>query len=190
MLSTLRSQTRIWAAGPRLAARPAGAGKGAQLARGALQPLRRGMKLTPRELDHLVLHNAGFLAQKRLARGVRLNKPEAKALLATQMMEMIRDGKAVHELMLLGKELLGDLPLPCLPNTAGRQHARPATACRGQRGGRVQGTARSCPGWRGTFTRSRWRTGGGAVPPCGHDPSRRVEFYRKSRCVAVERQSS
>jgi hypothetical protein len=143
MLSTLRSQTRIWAAGPRLAARPAGAGKGAQLARGALQPLRRGMKLTPRELDHLVLHNAGFLAQKRLARGLRLNKPEAKALLATQMMEMIRDGKAVHELMLLGKELLGDLPIPCLPNArrGGSTQAPPPRA-----GVSVAGGRRAPPG--------------------------------------------
>ena len=53
------------------------------------------------------LHGAGFLAQKRLARGLRLNEPEAVALLATQMLEMIRDGKPVHELMLTGKELLG-----------------------------------------------------------------------------------
>ena len=53
------------------------------------------------------LHGAGVLAQKRLARGLRLNEPEAVALLATQMLEMIRDGKPVHELMLVGKELLG-----------------------------------------------------------------------------------
>ena len=65
------------------------------------------MKLSPRELEKLTLHGAGFLAQKRLARGLRLNEPEAVALLATQMLEMIRDGKPVHELMLTGKELLG-----------------------------------------------------------------------------------
>jgi urease beta subunit/urease gamma subunit len=68
---------------------------------------RRGMKLAPRELEKLTLHNAGFLAQKRLARGLRLNEPEAVALLATQMLEMIRDGRPVHELMLVGKEVLG-----------------------------------------------------------------------------------
>ena len=66
------------------------------------------MKLTPREIDHLRLHNAGFLAQKRLARGVRLNLPEAVALLATQTLEFIRDGKkSVAELMDLGRQLLG-----------------------------------------------------------------------------------
>ena len=41
------------------------------------------MHLTPREIDKLMLHQAGFLAQKRLARGVRLNYPEAVALIAT-----------------------------------------------------------------------------------------------------------
>ena len=48
---------------------------------------RRGMKLTPRELDHLRLSQAGQLAQRRLARGLRLNHPEAVALLTSQMME-------------------------------------------------------------------------------------------------------
>lgn len=66
------------------------------------------MKLTPRELDHLRLHNAGFLAQKRLARGVRLNLAEATALLASQSLEYIRDGqKSVAELMDLGRQMLG-----------------------------------------------------------------------------------
>ena len=44
------------------------------------------MHLTPHELDKLTLHQAGFLAQKRLARGVRLNHPETIALIATQIM--------------------------------------------------------------------------------------------------------
>lgn len=43
------------------------------------------MKLTPKEVDKLGLHNAGFLAQKRLARGLRLNCTEAVALIATQV---------------------------------------------------------------------------------------------------------
>lgn len=43
------------------------------------------MRLSPRELDHLKLHNVGFLAQKRLARGVKLNYPESVALIATQV---------------------------------------------------------------------------------------------------------
>jgi urease subunit gamma/beta len=65
------------------------------------------MHLTPREVDKLVLHQAGFLAQKRLARGLRLNYPEAVALIATQLLELIRDGRSVAELMDLGRQLLG-----------------------------------------------------------------------------------
>jgi len=63
--------------------------------------------LSPRELDKLTLHQAGSLAQKRLARGVRLNHPEAVALIATVLLELIRDGKSVAELMDLGRKLLG-----------------------------------------------------------------------------------
>src|SRR6476646_5485159 len=65
------------------------------------------MHLTPHELDKLTLHQAGVLAQKRLARGVRLNHPEAVALIATQILEFIRDGRSVAELMNLGRQLLG-----------------------------------------------------------------------------------
>ena len=65
------------------------------------------MHLTPREIDKLVLHQAGFLAQKRLARGVRLNYVEAVALIATQLLEFIRDGRSVAELMDLGRRVLG-----------------------------------------------------------------------------------
>ena len=65
------------------------------------------MHLSPREIDKLMLHQAGFLAQKRLARGLRLNHPEAIALIATQILELIRDGRRVAELMDLGRKLLG-----------------------------------------------------------------------------------
>jgi len=65
------------------------------------------VRLAPRDVDKLVLHGAGFLAQKRLARGVRLNHPEAVALLATQLLELIRDGRSVAELMDLGRTMLG-----------------------------------------------------------------------------------
>ena len=65
------------------------------------------MHLTPHELDKLSLHQAGYLAQKRLARGLRLNYPEAVALISTQVMEFIRDGRTVAELMDLGRQLLG-----------------------------------------------------------------------------------
>jgi urease subunit gamma/beta len=65
------------------------------------------MHLSPRELDKLMLHQAGFLAQKRLARGLRLNYPEAIALISTQVLEFIRDGRSVAELMDLGRQFLG-----------------------------------------------------------------------------------
>src|SRR5437868_3153041 len=65
------------------------------------------MHLTPHELDKLTLHQAGFLAQKRLARRVKLNHPEAVALIATQILEFIRDGRTVAELMDLGRQFLG-----------------------------------------------------------------------------------
>jgi len=60
------------------------------------------MRLTPQELDKLTLHQAGFLAQKRLARGIRLNHPEVVALIATQLLELIRDGRRVAELISVG----------------------------------------------------------------------------------------
>jgi urease subunit gamma/beta len=63
--------------------------------------------LAPREIDKLLLHGAGFLAQKRLARGLRLNVPETVALIATQLLELVRDGKSVAELMDLGRRVLG-----------------------------------------------------------------------------------
>ena len=66
----------------------------------------RRMHLTPRDLDKLVLHGAGFLAQKRLARGRRLNYPEAVALIATQVLELIRDGRSVAQLMDVGRRIL------------------------------------------------------------------------------------
>src|SRR6266851_10121286 len=65
------------------------------------------MHLSPREIDKLLLHNAGCVAQKRLARGLRLNHPEAVALIATQLLEFIREGRSVAELMNLGSQLLG-----------------------------------------------------------------------------------
>jgi urease subunit gamma/beta len=65
------------------------------------------MHLTPQDLDKLVLHQAGVLAQKRLARGLRLNYPETVALIATQLLEFIRDGRSVAELMDLGRRFLG-----------------------------------------------------------------------------------
>jgi urease subunit gamma/beta len=65
------------------------------------------MHLTPREIDKLLLCGAGALAQKRLARGLRLNYPESMALIASVLLELIRDGRSVAELMDLGRRLLG-----------------------------------------------------------------------------------
>jgi urease subunit gamma/beta len=65
------------------------------------------MHLTPREIDKLVIHQAGALAQKRLVRGLRLNYVEAVALISAQLLEFIRDGRTVAELMDLGRQLLG-----------------------------------------------------------------------------------
>src|SRR5579863_4323016 len=65
------------------------------------------MHLAPRDLDKLVLHGAGFLAQKRLARGLRLNYPESIALIATQLLELIREEHSVAELMDVGRRMLG-----------------------------------------------------------------------------------
>ena len=66
------------------------------------------MHLCPHELDKLLLHQVANLAQKRLARGVQLNHPEAVAVLASQLLEFIRDGKhSVSSLMDLGRRILG-----------------------------------------------------------------------------------
>ena len=78
---------------------------------------RRYLHLTPREVNHLQLHQAGRLAQYRLARGIRLNHPEAVALLTMQLMEEIRRGAmSVADLMEWGSTLLGTLQvLPGIP---------------------------------------------------------------------------
>jgi urease subunit gamma/beta len=66
------------------------------------------MHLVPHEVDKLTLVAAGLLAQRRLARGLRLNHPEAVALIATVLLELIRDGNhSVPELMDIGARLLG-----------------------------------------------------------------------------------
>ncbi|KDQ15939.1 hypothetical protein BOTBODRAFT_31394 [Botryobasidium botryosum FD-172 SS1] len=64
--------------------------------------------IAPRDLDKLVLFQAGSLAQRRLARGLQLNLTEATALIAFQLQELIRDGThSVSDLMQIGKEMLG-----------------------------------------------------------------------------------
>src|SRR5688572_28254996 len=65
------------------------------------------MHLAPRDLDRLILAQAGLLAQRRLARGLRLNHAEAIALLSAVLLELIRDGHRVAELMDVGRRILG-----------------------------------------------------------------------------------
>ena len=64
------------------------------------------MELTPREKDKLLLFTAALLAERRLARGLKLNYPEAIALISAAVMEGARDGKTVAQLMSSGREIL------------------------------------------------------------------------------------
>jgi len=64
------------------------------------------MELTPRERDKLLLFTAALLAERRLARGVKLNYPEAVAYLSAAIMEGARDGRTVAQLMSEGTRLL------------------------------------------------------------------------------------
>lgn len=57
------------------------------------------MHLSPRKTEKLLLHLAGELAEKRMARGLKLNYPEAIALISSHLQEAIRDGKTVAQLM-------------------------------------------------------------------------------------------
>ena len=64
------------------------------------------MELTPREKDKLLIFTAGLLAERRRARGLKLNYPEAVALISAAVMEGARDGKTVAELMSDGRNIL------------------------------------------------------------------------------------
>jgi urease subunit gamma/beta len=65
------------------------------------------LRLSPKDIEKLALHGAGTLAQKRLWRGLLLNYPEAVALIASQLLEFIREGGDVAMLMDKGKNILG-----------------------------------------------------------------------------------
>ena len=65
------------------------------------------MELTPREKDKLLIFTAGLLAERRKARGLKLNYPEALAYVTAAILEGARDGKTVAELMSFGTTLLG-----------------------------------------------------------------------------------
>jgi urease subunit gamma/beta len=66
------------------------------------------MELTPREKDKLLLFTAALLAERRKARGLKLNYPEAVAFISAAIMEGARDGRTVAELMSEGTRLLGE----------------------------------------------------------------------------------
>lgn len=82
------------------------------------------MHLAPHEVDKLTLVTTGQLAQRRLARGLRLTYPEAVALISSVLLELIRDGRhSVPELMQLGGTLLGRREvLPGVPEMVGEVH--------------------------------------------------------------------
>lgn len=64
------------------------------------------MHLTPREQEKLMVFVAAELARKRQARGLKLNYPEAVALISAEILEAARDGKSVAEIMVLGTRIL------------------------------------------------------------------------------------
>jgi urease subunit gamma len=65
------------------------------------------MELTPREKDKLLIFTAALLAERRKARGLKLNYPEAMAFVTAAIMEGARDGRTVADLMSYGTTLLG-----------------------------------------------------------------------------------
>jgi urease subunit gamma len=64
------------------------------------------MELLPKEKDKLLVFTAALLAERRLARGLKLNYPEAVAYISMEIMEGARDGRAVAELMDRGRQIL------------------------------------------------------------------------------------
>lgn len=64
------------------------------------------MRLTEREIDKLLVFTAADVARRRKARGLKLNHPEAVALISAEVLEGIRDGRTVSELMTLGTRIL------------------------------------------------------------------------------------
>ena len=65
------------------------------------------MRLSPHETDRLLISCAAELARRRQARGLRLNHPEAIAIITDHLLEGARDGRSVAELMVSGREVLG-----------------------------------------------------------------------------------
>ena len=64
------------------------------------------MRITPREIEKLMLHYAGELAKQRRQRGIKLNYTESVAYISAELLELAREGKSVTDLMNLGTKLL------------------------------------------------------------------------------------
>jgi len=81
---------------------------GARLQRFLYSELKNGspMDLTPREKDKMLIFTAGLVAERRLARGLKLNYPEAMAFISAALLEGARDGQTVADLMHYGTTLL------------------------------------------------------------------------------------
>src|SRR5512141_1923272 len=94
------------------ACRRRGCGRLERYRSGAVRPLfensaeRNDVDLTPRERDKLLIFTAGLVAERRLARGLKLNHPEAVAYISAAVLEGARDGRSVAELMRYGTTLL------------------------------------------------------------------------------------
>jgi urease gamma subunit len=65
------------------------------------------MRLTAREVDKLLVFTAAEVARRRKSRGLKLNHPEAVALISAELLEAIRDGRSVSDLMAFGATVLG-----------------------------------------------------------------------------------
>ena len=65
------------------------------------------MDLSPREKDKMLIFTAGLVAERRKARGLKLNYPESVALIAAAILEGVRDGRTVAELLSFGTTILG-----------------------------------------------------------------------------------
>jgi|SRR6476469_146148 urease gamma subunit len=65
------------------------------------------MRLTEREIDKLLIFTAAEVARRRRERGLKLNQPEAVALITAAVLEGVRDGRSVADLMVLGAQILG-----------------------------------------------------------------------------------
>ena len=100
------------------------------------------MHLTPREQEKLLIYTAGQLAGDRMKRGLKLNHPEAVAYLTAAVLEGIRDGKTVSELMTYGTTLLSHKDvMPGVPEMSVwcRPRCRPPLKAMARRSGRSRG---------------------------------------------------